>query len=99
MSTSLFLFFLACNSSLLHSTGTVQKLRNRLRDGTFARRHLLVSVAYTAQMTLAYFIMLVVMTYNSGLFISIMLGFGFGYDDDARVVVVLLVFCVFTERC
>lgn len=40
---------------------------------------LLLAVLYMVQMTIAYFAMLVVMTYETGLFISLLLGFGAGF--------------------
>jgi len=39
----------------------------------------LLAVLYMVQMTIAYFAMLVVMTYETGLFIALLLGFGMGF--------------------
>ncbi|KAF0690431.1 Aste57867_18163 [Aphanomyces stellatus] len=49
-------------------------------------RKLLLTVLYMAQMTLAYFAMLVVMVYDTGLFLALISGFGvaFGYFKSER---------------
>lgn len=41
--------------------------------------HIILSLLYTIQMFISYMLMLVVMTYNGGLFISVICGFGAGY--------------------
>lgn len=43
------------------------------------RNKLVLSLLYMLQMTIAYMLMLVVMTYESGLFVTLVLGFGAGY--------------------
>ncbi|CAK4085816.1 unnamed protein product [Aphanomyces euteiches] len=56
-----------------------QKFRVSSRGGAKYKNKLILTTLYMAQMTLAYFAMLVVMIYDTGLFIALIGGFGFGY--------------------
>lgn len=61
-------------------------VRKRLRRLPFVFRHrllvkghLLNSIIYLVQVSIAYMLMLAVMSYNGGIFIAIMCGLAFGY--------------------
>ncbi|KAF0690309.1 Aste57867_18290 [Aphanomyces stellatus] len=60
-----------------------QSFRKAASSGaTPAMRHrnkIVLTLLYMAQMTIAYFAMLVVMIYDTGLFVALIAGFGFGY--------------------
>ncbi|ETV77239.1 hypothetical protein H257_08700 [Aphanomyces astaci] len=70
------------NEGLVHTRESLrQSFRQRPTTSTSTKRlhKLTLTVLYMGQMTLAYFAMLVVMIYDTGLFVSLIFGFGVGY--------------------
>ena len=51
---------------------------------SFLRVHIIQTVLHMLQVTISYFLMLIVMTYNVWLFIAVILGAGTGYFLFAR---------------
>ncbi|RHY41117.1 hypothetical protein DYB30_012656 [Aphanomyces astaci] len=70
------------NEGLVHTRESLrQSFRQRPTTSASTKRlhKLTLTVLYMGQMTLAYFAMLVVMIYDTGLFVSLIFGFGVGY--------------------
>lgn len=67
------------NTATYGSMASLTPTNSSWKDKMFGKAHLVQSLLHIIQMVVSYGLMLVVMTFNSWLFMSVILGLGVGY--------------------